>query len=76
MEKIGRSAEASPARGRYASAGVSTEVKEHTAAFAVALQARGVSLETLVSALKVYQQLPGGSESVEGSRAAPSHVHV
>ena len=58
MKKRGRSAEASPARGRYATAGVPVEVKEHTAAFAVALQARGVPLETLVSALKEASYAP------------------
>ena len=58
MKKRGRSTEASPARGHYASAGVSVDVKEHTAALAEALQARGVALETLVSALKETSYAP------------------
>jgi hypothetical protein len=58
MKKRGRSAEATSARSHYAGAGVSTDVKEHTAAFAVALQARGVPLETLISALKETSYAP------------------
>jgi hypothetical protein len=57
-EKRGRSTEATPARSHYAGAGVSTDVKEHTAAFAVTLQARGVPLETLISALKETSYAP------------------
>ena len=58
MKKRGRGSEAVPDRGEYASTGVPAEVKQHTAAFAVALQARGVSLETLVSALKDTSYAP------------------
>jgi hypothetical protein len=58
MKKRGRGLEAVPGRGQYAGAGVSADVKEHTAAFAVALQARGVPLETFVSALKETSYAP------------------
>ncbi len=51
MRKGARRAPKRPPARRYAGRGVSPEVKEHTASFAVALQARGVPLETIVKSL-------------------------
>jgi hypothetical protein len=60
---------------QLAGAGVSTDVKEHTAAFAVALQARGVPLETLISALKERTLALRGAKQKKIARATPQYTN-
>ena len=58
MKRRASVAESPQERSSYAGAGVSPALKEHTAAFAAALRARGVALETIVSALQETSYVP------------------
>lgn len=73
-------------RKEYASKGVSPEVKEHTAEFAVALQARGVEIKTILASLSDTSYSPAertlrlhmssiksGKDVVSSSKASGRH---
>ena len=58
MRRGARPARRRPVARRYAGGGVLADVKDHTARLAVALQARGVPLETIVKSLSTTSYAP------------------